>query len=138
MKNRNTKILVPFILIVTLIFYSFTKDLNEDYITVSVIEPIEIPEDVKAVLEAKCTMCHNNDAKGGKSKMKMNFDKFTNGEYSTGKTISKLGKITKQLNKDKMPPKKYLDKYPDKKLTEEEKKLLLNWATEQSNLLKKE
>ena len=70
--------------------------------------------------------------------MKMNFDKFTNGEYSTGKTISKLGKITKQLDKGKMPPKKYLDKYPDKKLTEEENQLLLNWASEQSNLLNKE
>ena len=138
MKIRNTKLLVPFILLITLIFFSFTKDLNEDYIAISAIEPIEIPAEVKAVLDNKCTGCHSNDAKGGKSKMKMNFDKFTNGEYSTGKTISKLGKITKQLDKGKMPPKKYLDKYPDKKLTEEENQLLLNWASEQSNLLNKE
>ena len=92
MKNRNTKILVPFILLITVIFLSFTKVLNEDYIATSVISPIEIPEDVKAVLDNKCMGCHSNDAKGGKSKMKMNFDKFTNGDYSTGKTISKLGK----------------------------------------------
>ena len=138
MKIRNTKLLVPFILLITLIFFSFTKDLNEDYIAISAIVPIEIPAEVKAVLDNKCTGCHSNDAKGGKSKMKMNFDKFTNGEYSTGKTISKLGKITKQLDKGKMPPKKYLDKYPDKKLTEEENQLLLNWASEQSNLLNKE
>ena len=138
MKNRNTKILVPFILLITVIFLSFTKVLNEDYIATSVIVPIEIPEDVKAVLDNKCMGCHSNDAKGGKSKMKMNFDKFTNGDYSTGKTISKLGKITKQLNKDKMPPKKFLDKYPDKKLTEEESKLLINWASEESTILKKE
>ncbi len=138
MKVRNTKIIAPFILLITVIFFSFTKDLNEDYIATSVIEPLEIPEDVKAVLDNKCIGCHSNDAKGGKSKMKMNFDKFTNGGYSTGKTISKLGKITKQLNKDKMPPKKYLDKYPDKKLTEEERKLLLNWASEESTILKKE
>jgi hypothetical protein len=70
--------------------------------------------------------------------MKMNFDKFTNGNYSKGKTISKLGKITKQLNKNKMPPKKFLDKYPDKKLTEDESKLILNWASEQSAILKKD
>ncbi len=138
MKIRNTKIIIPFILLITLIFFSFTKELNEDYIAISVIVPIEIPAEVKAVLDNKCTGCHSNDAKGGKSKMKMNFDKFTNGEYSTGKTISKLGKITKQLDKGKMPPKKYLDKYPDKKLTEEENQLLVNWASEQGAILKKE
>ncbi len=138
MKNRITKVLVPFILLITLIFFSFSKGLNEEYITTSAIEPIEIPEDVKAVLDNKCTGCHSNDTKGGKSKMKMNFDKFTNGDYSTGKTISKLGKITKQLNKGKMPPKKFLEKYPDKKLTEEESNLLLNWASEESTILKKE
>ena len=37
-----------------------------------------------------------------------------------------------------MPPKKFLDKYPDKKLTEEESKLLLNWASKESTILKKE
>lgn len=138
MKNRNTKIIIPFILLITLIFFSFTKDLNEDYMNTSAIIPLEIPAEVKAVLDNKCMGCHSNDAKGGKSKMKMNFDKFTNGEYSTGKTISKLGKITKQLDKGKMPPKKYLDKYPDKKLTEEENQLLLNWASEQGAILKEE
>jgi len=138
MKNIKIKILTPFILLITVIFFSFTKDLNENYIAFIEIESIDIPEDVKAILDTKCMGCHSNDAKGGKSKMKMNFDKFTNGDYSTGKSISKLGKVTKQLNKDKMPPKKFLDKYPDKKLTEEERGLLLKWASEQGEILKKE
>ena len=138
MKNKITKILLPFILLITFIFFSFTKDLNEDYTAITTVESIDIPEDVKAILDNKCMGCHSNDAKGGKSKMKMNFDKFTNGNYSKGKTISKLGKITKQLNKDKMPPKKFLDKNPDKKLTEEESNLLLNWASEQGATLKEE
>jgi len=138
MKNIKIKILTPFILLITVIFFSFTKDLNENYIAFIEIESIDIPEDVKAILDTKCMGCHSNDAKGGKSKMKMNFDKFTNGDYSTGKSISKLGKVTKQLNKDKMPPKKFLDKYPDKKLTEEERELLLKWASEQGEILKKE
>ncbi len=138
MKNRITKILTPFILLITVIFFSFTKDLNEDYTAITALEIIDIPEDVRAILDNKCTGCHSNDAKGGKSKMKMNFDKLKNGDYSKGKTISKLGKITKQLTKDKMPPKKFLNKYPDKKLTENERKLLLNWASEQGTILKKE
>ena len=138
MKNKITKILLPFILLITFIFFSFTKDLKEDYTAITTLDSIDIPEDVQAILDIKCMGCHSNDAKGGKSKMKMNFDKFTNGNYSKGKTISKLGKITKQLNKDKMPPKKFLDKNPDKKLTEDESKLLLNWASEQGAILKKE
>jgi len=138
MKNKITKILLPFILLITFIFFSFTKDLNEKYVKITAVESIDIPEDVKAILDNKCMGCHSNDAKGGKSKMKMNFDKLKNGDYSKGKTISKLGKITKQLNKDKMPPKKFLNKNPDKKLTEDERKLLLNWASEQGTILKKE
>ena len=55
--------------------------------------------------------------------------------YSNGKLISKLGKISKQLNNNKMPPKKYLGNNPDKKLTVEESKLIIDWATEQADIL---
>jgi hypothetical protein len=54
MKNRITKILTPFILLITIIFFSFTKDLNEEYIAFSEIESIDIPEDIKVILDNKC------------------------------------------------------------------------------------
>ena len=93
------------------------------------------PSDVLAIIDNKCSQCHRSDSKNSKSKSKLNYDKFTNGDYSNGKLVSKFGKLTKQLNGNKMPPKKYLGKNPDKKLTEEESALLLSWAKEQSKLL---
>ena len=61
-------------------------------------------------------MCHNTDSKNTKGKMKFNFDKITNGDYSTGKVASKLRKIVSELNENSMPPKKFLSKHPEKAL----------------------
>jgi len=138
MKKRINTILPLILLGITFILFSFTKESSEDYTTITTIESLDIPEDVKAIIDNKCMGCHNDEAKSGKSKMKLNFDKFTNGDYSTGKTISKLDKITKMLSKDKMPPQKFLDKYPDKKLTDDESKLISDWASETSAKMKGE
>lgn len=138
MKNR-IKIVAPlFIIGISFILFSFTKESNEDYTTITTTDSIDFPEDVKTILDSKCMGCHNDEAKSGKSKMKLNFDKFTNGDYSAGKTISKLDKITKILSKDKMPPQKFLDNYPDKKLTAEETKIISDWASETSAKMKGE
>ena len=138
MKKRINTILPLIVLGITFILFSFTKESNEEYSPITSIESLDIPENVKAILDNKCVGCHNDEAKSGKSKMKMNFDKLTNGEYSRGKIISKLDKITKMLSKDKMPPQKFLDKYPDKKLTEDESKILSDWASTQSSMMKGE
>lgn len=138
MKNKAT-FLVPLVLIVvSYVMLSYTIKTEDVYTKTIHSENIEIPEDVKLVLENKCMGCHSTDSKNAKSKMKLNFDKFTNGKYSTGKLVSKFGKITKQLNKSKMPPEKFLKKYPDKKLSEEESGLLISWATEQKKALSSE
>lgn len=140
MKNK-LKIAVPLLILsISFILFSFTNDTTKNYteITSVSIETLDIPENIKAILDTKCMGCHSDETKPGKSKSKMNFDKLTNGEYSTGKVISKLDKITKMLSKDKMPPQKFLDKYPDKKLTDEESKLLSDWASQTSSMMKGE
>ena len=138
MKNK-IKIAAPlFIVSISFILFSFTKNVNEDYISNSELIALDIPENIQSIISNKCMGCHSDESKPGKSKSKMNFDKLTNGEYSTGKVISKLDKITKILSKDKMPPQKFLDKYPDKKLTEEESKLISDWASTQSSMMKGE
>ena len=133
MKFKN---LFPLLLVVvSFVLISFNSKETHHYSTISTTESIEIPENIQAILDNKCMGCHSNDAKGGKSKMKMNFDKLTNGDYSTGKIISKLGKINKMLSNEKMPPKKLLAKFPDKKLTPEETQLILDWASTQKAAL---
>ena len=46
--------------------------------------------------------------------------------------------MVKTLGENKMPPKKLLAKYPDKKLTAEESKVLIDWANKQKLILNKE
>lgn len=135
----KTKMILPIaILGIVFILFSFKNNTIEKYNDISTIETLDIPANVKAIIDNKCMGCHSNDAKNGKSKMKLNFDNISNGEYSRGKIISKLDKIVKILSKDKMPPEKFLAKYPDKKLTSEESKLISDWASEQSSLMKGE
>ena len=131
MKNR-TAFFAPLIMLgFSYILFSYSVEPK----TVEVVENIEIPADVQSIIDNKCITCHNSESDSQKSKMKLNFDKFTNGKYTNSKLISKLGKIKKQLEKGKMPTEKYLKKNPDKKLTTEESNLLMDWATEQRNIL---
>ncbi len=137
MKNYKKTFFLPMILFaISIVLYSFTVETEQNYKVVSEDDTIKIPAEVKSIIDDKCYGCHNTESRGEKSKKKLNFDYFTNGHYSKGKTISKLGKIKDELNEDKMPPEKFLVKYPHKKLTAEEKELLLNWvATEKKQLM---
>lgn len=138
MKNI-IKIAAPlFIVSISFVLFSFTKNVNTDYISYNDQIALDIPENIQSIISNKCMACHSEESKPGKSKSKMNFDKLTNGDYSTGKVISKLDKITKILSKDKMPPQKFLDKYPDKKLTKDESKLIIDWTSTQSSMMKGE
>ena len=105
--------------------------IQETYTNTSATTNFTIPANIQEIIDNKCYDCHNNDARGKKSKMKLNFDKFTNGEYSTGKIVSKLSKIKKVLTKEKMPPSKFVAKYPEQKLTDTERKNLIKWAKKQ-------
>ena len=135
MKNKSTISVLVLLFGISYLMISHKALPGDDYSSLSKMETIDIPSDVLAIIDNKCSQCHRSDSKNSKSKSKLNYDKFTNGDYSNGKLVSKFGKLTKQLNGNKMPPKKYLGKNPDKKLTEEERALLLSWATEQSKLL---
>jgi len=135
----KVKILLSSIILGTsLMLFSFKNETINDYTASTTEDIIDIPENIQAIISNKCMGCHSDESKPGKSKMKMNFDKLSNGEYSKGKVISKLEKITKVLGKDKMPPEKFLAKYPEKKLTAEESKLLTDWASSQSSMMKGE
>ena len=135
----KVKILLSALVLGTsLMLFSFKNDTTNDYTATTTEDVIDIPKNIQEIIGNKCMGCHSDETKPGKSKTKINFDKLTNGEYSKGKVISKLDKIVKILGKDKMPPTKFLAKYPDKKLTSEESKSLTDWASEQSSMMKGE
>ena len=89
---------------------------------------IDIPVEVQAVIDKSCVMCHNSDSKNSAAKLHISFDKLKNGEYSVGKVVGKLNGIIEVLDEGSMPPGKFIENNPQKKLTDIEKNLLRDWA----------
>ena len=86
---------------------------------------VDVPDNVKSALDRSCLPCHGKEG-SGKARMKWNYDKMT--EYSKTKLISKLIKITDEVDDGKMPPPKKVKKHPELKLSGEDKDLLISWA----------
>ena len=87
---------------------------------------LEIPEDVNTILKNHCFGCHNTESKNEKGKGKLTIDNL--GELPTGKLAAKLSKIAEEVDEGEMPPKKFLEKYPEKGLSKKDKKKVINWA----------
>jgi len=89
-------------------------------------EKLEIPSDIQDIFDKSCFGCHNADTKNDKGKKKLMIDKLS--DLSKAKLVGKLDEIAEVVEENEMPPEKFLKKYPDNKLTEEEAKKLVDWA----------
>ncbi len=107
-----------------LIFLSFNQGNRADDV---------IPEEVGAILTSSCIGCHNAEGRSEDAKNAVQFDTWDN--YRVTKKIGILGKMGEVIEEGKMPPNKYLENNPDKKLTEEQQKLLLDWTKQESERL---
>ena len=137
MKKTSTFLAIIFLGGAAFFLQSFTSD---KYSAVSgdelkVADAFEFPEHIQKIIDDKCYGCHNTESRGEKSKKKLNWDHFTDGTYSKSKLVSKLNKTVKVLEEGKMPPEKFLTKYPHKKLTAEETQALVIWAKEEIQLI---
>lgn len=94
---------------------------------------VTMPDDVKAVIEKSCFGCHNTDSKNDKAKEKLDLKTLDN--LTTPKMIHALREINEVVEENEMPPEKFLAKYPDKKLSDAEKKLLMDWASKEAKAL---
>lgn len=116
------------ILMAGFVFYGFVLNKTEKSQLTPQDETFQIPADVQKVLDNSCTGCHSSEAKNTKAKMKLKFDEM--GSMKTFKLAGKLSDIAKEIEEDKMPPSKAIEKYPDIKLSAEEKALVVDWAKE--------
>lgn len=130
MKKLN--VLFPVILILVTFIIQSNIWVETPY---QIQEDVDIPENVKSVLDNKCFGCHNTDSRADKAKEKLLLDKL--GDLSKAKMIATLEKINEMAGEGKMPPEKFLEQRPEKKLSEEEQKLLVMWTEEASNSLLK-
>jgi len=107
-----------------LLFLSFNQSNRADDV---------FPEEVGAILKSSCLGCHNTEARSEDAKKAVQFDLWD--DYRVTKKIGILGKMGEVIEEGKMPPKKFLEKNPDKKLTEDQTKLLLEWTKTESERL---
>ncbi len=86
----------------------------------------DMPENVKAVVDKSCFGCHNTESMNDKAKEKLDFKLLD--ELSTVKKLAALNHIGETVEKKEMPPQKFLERFPDKALTEDEVKVLTEWV----------
>ena len=115
------------VLVTIMIFASFLVNASDNP-TKSAAK--EVPEEVQAVIQKSCFGCHNADSQNDKAKDKLDFKSLET--LSGPDKVHALREIGKVVKDDDMPPKKFLDRYPDKALTGDEKKLLMDWAKKEA------
>lgn len=125
MKKTGTIIWLP----LTVVFFISTAFISIQSSTIQNPGPEEglvIPDDVNQILEKSCFGCHNMESSNEKGKKKLIIDELAN--LSKTKLIGALGDIGEVVEKNEMPPEKFLAKYPDKALTDAEAQRLKKWA----------
>lgn len=133
--KKTQIILLPAITIVFALMMSFTFSENNIKSTPNAGDKFEIPTDIQEIFDKSCFGCHNTDTQNEKGKKKLMIDKLAN--LSKAKLVGKLDGIAETVKENEMPPEKFLKKYPDNKLTEEEAQKLIDWANNSADELMK-
>lgn len=146
---------LAWILLVALIaiqFYRPERNLSDDQL-MSVEKTYEVPNDVKQILSVACNDCHSNltrypwyaniqpvafflNQHVTEGKRKLNFSEFSS--YPLARQFHKLEEVVELTEKKEMPLKSYtaLGLHADAKLTDDQRKVIINWANAQIDSLK--
>ena len=144
MKINFKKILtLGFVIFLLLQFYQPARNLDYGRVLPSHFTKIyAVPSDVKTILRTSCYDCHSNsteypwysyiqpvrlflDNHINEGKENLNFSEF--GNYSERKQGNKLEEIVKQIKAEEMPLASYTMIHKNAILTQENKKVLINW-----------
>ncbi len=144
MKISIKKILtLGFIIFLLIQFYQPARNLDYGQVLPTHITKLyNVPSNVKTILRTSCYDCHSNNTKYPwysyiqpvrmfmdshikEGKENLNFSEF--GNYSERKQGNKLEEIVKQIKSDEMPLASYTLIHKNAILTQENKKVLINW-----------
>lgn len=95
---------------------------------------IELPENIKEIVEAKCMGCHKPDSRNDKAKKKLQWVKVPELDQEGQKDF--IAEMFEVLEDGEMPPKKALERRPEMKLTEDEVSAFMAWLEEEEKKLK--
>lgn len=118
---------------IVLVFFLFVSFATSASNNPTEAKTLKMPDDVKAIIDKSCFGCHNTDSKNDKAKEKLDLTTFDS--LTKNKMIASFKDIAEVVEEDEMPPAKFLEKFPDKKLTDAEKKILMDWANKEAKAL---
>lgn len=96
----------------------------------------EMPENVKTIIDNSCFGCHNTDSRNEDAKKDLDFN--TLGELTKMQQIKAYKEIVEILEKQEMPPKKFLERFPEKNISDEDRAVLIDWAKKEAEAVVKE
>lgn len=95
----------------------------------------EFPADVQSVIDKSCYGCHSINGKSDDAKNALRWDNMH--EYDKKKMLSVMDEIIEVIEKQEMPPKKFLANKPEAKPSEQEYAILKAWAEAEADKLLK-
>jgi cytochrome c551/c552 len=134
MKSINGLLLVMACVAIFL-FVRSNKIEKQDQLPANPDTVVVFSPEARAIIDNKCFGCHNPESKNEKAKKKLQWDNIPT--LAKAKQIAMLDEILEVLEKGEMPPAKFLEMKPEARLTEEEAKLLTDWANTNADKLMK-
>lgn len=107
--------------------------LTNSFIAVEPTGTAEFPENVKAIVDKSCFGCHNSESTNDDAKEALDFNTFN--ELRKVRKITKLKEIAETLQEGEMPPKRFLEKFPEKSLTDKDREALITWTKSETDRL---
>ncbi len=134
---KNSTGLISAVIFLCLVSVAFVmKPVTPEASVLQDQEGITFPEDVKAIIDAKCMGCHKPDSRNTKAKEKLQWASVA--KMNKEEQDHFIDEMFEVLEDGKMPPKKALERRPQMKLTDEETKTLLAWVEAEEKRLKGE
>ena len=95
---------------------------------------IELPDNIKAIVEAKCMNCHKPDARNEKAREKLQWVKVP--EMNKEQQEDFIAEMFEVIEDGDMPPARMVERNPKMKLTDEENKAFMAWLEKEEKRLK--
>ncbi|NQU85333.1 MAG: heme-binding domain-containing protein [Mariniphaga sp.] len=126
MKKLSIVLLTCFLIVFIFSSFSIEKSTIPQEKTVEIKS---LPTEVSKIIEQKCFGCHNSESRNEDAREELSFDKWD--DLNMLKKLSKTKEVHQTVSEGKMPPKRFLERFPDRKLTEEEVKVIVDWANKE-------
>ena len=143
--SRKRKILLGVLTIFILIqLIQPARNTSDVVLPTDLSKVADVPANVQNILQVACLDCHSNNTRYPwysvvqpfgwlladhikKGKAELNFSEF--GSYSKRRQVSKLNGVIHSIQDGTMPIRSYLWMHHDARLSEQQKKLVIEWAT---------